>query len=140
MTMATGRSIPTSRCSWFVGAVAVLVAFHTATPVWAWGRLGHRLTCRLAEKYLKIFDIGLIAAQGLFAKRRMGKAEFLEQVRLLGAKHDQATRPQHPGLVKRVAGAVYLMSQRGSTRREKEEREKLPLISVTRLPSNSNRG
>ena len=30
---------------------------------------------KLAEKYLKVFDIGLIAAQGLFAKRRMGKSE-----------------------------------------------------------------
>jgi hypothetical protein len=27
---------------------------------------------KLAEKYLKVFDIGLIAAQGLFAKRRLG--------------------------------------------------------------------
>ncbi|HMI73304.1 MAG TPA: hypothetical protein VK495_01285 [Steroidobacteraceae bacterium] len=34
---------------------------------------------KLAEKYLKVFDIGLIAAQGLFAKRRMGKSEFLEK-------------------------------------------------------------
>jgi hypothetical protein len=33
----------------------------------------------LAEKYLKAFDIGLIAAQGLFAKHRMGKSEFLEK-------------------------------------------------------------
>jgi len=28
------------------------VAIQTATPVWAWGRLGHRVTSRLAEKYL----------------------------------------------------------------------------------------
>ena len=34
---------------------------------------------KLAEKYLQVFDIGLIAAQGLFAKRRMGKSEFLEK-------------------------------------------------------------
>lgn len=40
----------------------------------------------LAEKYLKIFDIGLIAAQGLFAKRRMGKSEFLEQDLLPAAR------------------------------------------------------
>ena len=33
----------------------------------------------LAKKYLEIFGIGLTSARGLFAKRRMGKSEFLEQ-------------------------------------------------------------
>jgi hypothetical protein len=33
----------------------------------------------LAEKYLKVFDVGLTSARALFAKRRMGKSEFLEQ-------------------------------------------------------------
>jgi hypothetical protein len=33
----------------------------------------------LAQKYLQVFDIGLVSARGLFAKRRMGKSEFLEQ-------------------------------------------------------------
>ena len=33
----------------------------------------------LAEKYLRTFQIGLISAQALFAPRRMGKSEFLEQ-------------------------------------------------------------
>ena len=33
----------------------------------------------LARKYLQTFDIGLTTARGLFAKRRMGKSEFLEQ-------------------------------------------------------------
>ena len=33
----------------------------------------------LAKKYLEIFAIGLTSARGLFAKRRMGKSEFLEQ-------------------------------------------------------------
>jgi len=33
----------------------------------------------LARKYLEIFGIGLTSARGLFAKRRMGKSEFLEQ-------------------------------------------------------------
>ena len=33
----------------------------------------------LAEKYLRTFHIGLISAQALFAPRRMGKSEFLEQ-------------------------------------------------------------
>ena len=40
----------------------------------------------LAEKYLQVFDIGLIAAQGLFAKRRMGKSEFLEKDLLPAAR------------------------------------------------------
>ena len=33
----------------------------------------------LAERYLRIFDVGLTSARALFAKRRMGKSEFLEQ-------------------------------------------------------------
>jgi hypothetical protein len=33
----------------------------------------------LARQYLAQFDIGLIAARALFAKRRMGKSEFLER-------------------------------------------------------------
>ena len=33
----------------------------------------------LARKYLRTFEIGLISAQALFAPRRMGKSEFLEQ-------------------------------------------------------------
>jgi len=43
---------------------------------------------KLAEKYLKVFDIGLMAAQGLFAKRRMGKSEFLEKDLLPAARKD----------------------------------------------------
>jgi hypothetical protein len=47
---------------------------------------------KLAEKYLKVFDIGLIVAQGLFAKRRMGKSEFLEKDLLPAArKHSYLT-------------------------------------------------
>jgi hypothetical protein len=34
---------------------------------------------RLAAKYLQVFDVGLTSARALFAKRRMGKSEFLEQ-------------------------------------------------------------
>jgi nuclease S1 len=30
----------------------MLVIVQTATPVWAWGRLGHRVISRLAEKSL----------------------------------------------------------------------------------------
>jgi hypothetical protein len=33
----------------------------------------------LAAKYLQVFDVGLASARALFAKRRMGKSEFLEQ-------------------------------------------------------------
>ncbi len=33
----------------------------------------------LASKYLQVFDLGLTSARALFAKRRMGKSEFLEQ-------------------------------------------------------------
>lgn len=33
----------------------------------------------LAKRYLRAFDIGLTSARALFAKRRMGKSEFLEQ-------------------------------------------------------------
>ena len=33
----------------------------------------------LARRYLQTFQIGLISAQALFAPRRMGKSEFLEQ-------------------------------------------------------------
>jgi hypothetical protein len=33
----------------------------------------------LAQKYLQTFQVGLISAQALFAPRRMGKSEFLEQ-------------------------------------------------------------
>ena len=33
----------------------------------------------LAAKYLQTFDVGLTSSCALFAKRRMGKSEFLEQ-------------------------------------------------------------
>jgi hypothetical protein len=33
----------------------------------------------LAEKYLSLFAIGLTSARGLFARRRMGKTEFLKK-------------------------------------------------------------
>jgi S1/P1 Nuclease len=37
---------------WFVIALALLVALQSTTPAWAWGRLGHRVISRLAEKQL----------------------------------------------------------------------------------------
>jgi hypothetical protein len=33
----------------------------------------------LAKQYLGKFDLGLISARALFAKRRMGKSTFLDQ-------------------------------------------------------------
>ncbi len=43
-----------TRPSWrsVVATIAILMALQTATPVWAWGRLGHRVISRIAEKYL----------------------------------------------------------------------------------------
>src|SRR5690348_8998022 len=40
----------------------------------------------LAARYLKVFEIGLTSARALFAKRRMGKSEFLEQDLLPAAR------------------------------------------------------
>ena len=37
---------------WFVLALTLLIALQSATPAWAWGRLGHRVISRLAEKHL----------------------------------------------------------------------------------------
>jgi nuclease S1 len=42
----------TLRRSWVVAAIAVLCVVGTATPVWGWGRLGHRVISRLAEARL----------------------------------------------------------------------------------------
>ncbi len=41
-----------SRCLLFVVAITMLVVLQIATPVWAWGRLGHRVISRIAEKKL----------------------------------------------------------------------------------------
>ncbi len=43
----------------------------------------------LAAKYLRIFDVGLTSACALFAKRRMGKSEFLEQDLMPAAREAQ---------------------------------------------------
>jgi hypothetical protein len=45
------------------------------TPADPW----HYPRPELAAKYLRVFDVGLSSARALFAKRRMGKSEFLEQ-------------------------------------------------------------
>ena len=38
--------------SWGVLPLTLLVGSQTATPAWAWGRLGHRVTARVAELHL----------------------------------------------------------------------------------------
>src|SRR5271163_2164720 len=45
-------SATSSRRAVFVTALSLLVIIQTATPAWAWGRLGHRVISRLAEKNL----------------------------------------------------------------------------------------
>jgi nuclease S1 len=40
------------RCSGFTVALTLLFLLQIATPAWAWGRLGHRVISRLAERYL----------------------------------------------------------------------------------------
>jgi len=42
----------------------------------------------LAQSYLRSFDLGLTSARGLFARRRMGKSEFLKHDLLPAAMHD----------------------------------------------------
>jgi hypothetical protein len=44
-------------------------------PAGSW----HFARPQLAQRYLQTFQIGLVSAQALFAPRRMGKSEFLEQ-------------------------------------------------------------
>lgn len=39
----------------------------------------HYARPELAKKYIQLFSIGLTSARGLFARRRMGKTEFLKQ-------------------------------------------------------------
>jgi hypothetical protein len=38
--------------SLFVSALALLILFQMSAPAWAWGRLGHRVIARMAEKKL----------------------------------------------------------------------------------------
>ena len=41
-----------SRRPCFIVALAMLITLQATTPVWAWGRLGHRVISRIAEKNL----------------------------------------------------------------------------------------
>ena len=47
---------------WLVGALALLIALQTGPPAWAWGRLGHRVISRIAEKNLNPKAKAAIAA------------------------------------------------------------------------------
>jgi hypothetical protein len=49
--MSTHRPLPARRPSSTL-ILTALLAVNIATPAWAWGRLGHRLTARLAERHL----------------------------------------------------------------------------------------
>jgi nuclease S1 len=40
------------RHSWFVVTLTLLFALQTTTPALAWGRIGHRVIARLAEKHM----------------------------------------------------------------------------------------
>ena len=42
----------------------------------------------LAKKYLDLFELGLSSARGLFARRRMGKTEFLKKDLIPAAKSE----------------------------------------------------
>jgi hypothetical protein len=50
--MPTGQSRGTSCRPRYIVALTLLAALQAAPPVWAWGRLGHRLTARIAERNL----------------------------------------------------------------------------------------
>jgi hypothetical protein len=50
MPEKTSKQAP--RRSWLVVPLAILIALQTATRAWAWGRLGHRVIARIAEKNL----------------------------------------------------------------------------------------
>lgn len=70
----------------------------------------------LAKQYLREFDVGLISARALFAKRRMGKSTFLERDLLPAARHAgyltaylnlwSATQTPAQALVRILSGAM----------------------------------
>jgi hypothetical protein len=43
---------PSARRSWFIVALTLMIALQATTPAWAWGRLGHRVISRFAEKHM----------------------------------------------------------------------------------------
>lgn len=71
----------------------------------------------LAQAYLRGFDLGLTSARGLFARRRMGKSEFLKhdflpaalQAGYLAAYTNLWEDTEHPGQA--LANAILLAAQ-----------------------------
>ena len=47
--MASVPSQLRNRSSWV--ALAIVIVLQSTTPVWAWGRLGHRVTSRIAKRH-----------------------------------------------------------------------------------------
>jgi len=52
MVMLSDQRRGSPRDLWFVVALSLLIILGSAAPAWAWGRLGHRVSTRIAEKYL----------------------------------------------------------------------------------------
>jgi hypothetical protein len=50
------------RRAWFIIALATLIALQATAPAWAWGRLGHRVISRIAEKNLTPIAKAAVAA------------------------------------------------------------------------------
>ncbi len=50
--MAANRPREVRRPARFAVVLTLLAALKTATPAWAWGRLGHRVIARLAEQHM----------------------------------------------------------------------------------------
>ena len=48
---SNGSQRPTCR-SRLIRGIVLLVVLQNSQPVWAWGRLGHRVISRIAEKHL----------------------------------------------------------------------------------------
>ena len=98
-----------TRRSWSVIAVALLIALQTATPALAWGRLGHRVISRLAEKHMTpAAKAGVAALCGIerleppmrrddFQEMELVEGRFSEELRPLG--EPAWTKMHHSGLV-----------------------------------------
>jgi nuclease S1 len=59
--MSPGQAPRRDHRPWIVSALTLIVALQSATPAWAWGRLGHRVISRIAENRLNSKAIAAIA-------------------------------------------------------------------------------
>ena len=50
--MLSGRTSQGNHRPWFITALSIVICFQVTTPAWAWGRLGHRVISKFAEKKL----------------------------------------------------------------------------------------